>query len=137
MNRNIIHRGIPSIIEGFFNPLTEPADSIRIPVNISEEENNLEIELALPGFGKDDLDLNLDENNLLRIEGKIQATSESKTKINRRREFSLKPFSKSFRLGKGLDKKGIKASFLNGILRISIPKISREARKESVTIPLS
>jgi HSP20 family protein len=136
MNRHNFFPAIPFLSGGFSENAFTKSDKLHIPVNIAEEADRLEIELALPGFSKEQLDLNLDDNNLLKIEGKVPDNEQSSQSIRRRNEFSVKPFSKSFRLGKGLERKGIQASFLNGILRISIPKISRETKNESIAIPL-
>jgi HSP20 family molecular chaperone IbpA len=103
-----------------------------IPVSISEEELQFEIELILPGFSKENLDVRMEQDDFLTVSGNVV-----ENKIKRRRDFTPKPFEKSFQLGKNLNRKHIQASFQNGILKISIPKISRESSRNSVTIPLN
>ena len=96
-----------------------------IPVNISEEDDTIQIEMPVPGFRKEQLQLNLGEDNLLRLDGQPVPEEAGENRVIRRKEFSLRPFQKTFQLGKGLDPKGIKARFQDGILTIHIPKIRK------------
>ena len=137
MNTASSHSIWPSLTGTFFSESTLLCGQEEIPVNISEEEQQFEIELILPGFSKEDLDIQIEQDDFLKVAGNVPENQESESKVKRRRDFTQKPFEKSFRLGKNLDRKQIEASFRNGILKISIPKISRESRINSVAIPLN
>jgi HSP20 family molecular chaperone IbpA len=137
MNTASPHSIWPSLTGTFFGESTLLCGQEEIPVNISEEEQQFEIELILPGFSKEDLDIQIEQDDFLKVAGNVPENQEPESKVKRRRDFTQKPFEKSFRLGKNLDRKLIEASFRNGILKISIPKISRENRINSVTIPLN
>ena len=117
--------------------LTESGTSTmktQIPVNISEQNDLLEIELSLPGYRREILDVHLDEDQILRIEGKPSAENQESKILRRRREFSTRPFRKIFRLGKDLDVKGIRAHLQDGILKISIPRIKGEKAVRALSI---
>jgi|GEM_PF-2547950 HSP20 family protein len=137
MNRTNFNSLWPSLTASFFSESALQRGTEEIPVNISEAEQQFEIELILPGFSKEDLDIQIEQDDFLKVAGNIPENQESESKVKRRRDFTQKPFEKSFRLGKNLDRKQIEASFRNGILKISIPKISRENSTNSISIPLN
>ena len=104
--------------------------------DIRETENTYEMNLALPGYKKEDISLELKDGYL-----KVSATSnkekEEKDKTGRivRRERYSGNCSRSFYVGKGFTEEDIKARFDNGELRISVPKeVPQRAEKKSITI---
>lgn len=91
-------------------------------VNIKEDVNGFEVELAAPGFEKGDFKIDLDKN-VLTISSDKQVESETKEGQRfTRREFSYQSFSRSFTLPNIVDGNKIAAKYENGILRVSIPK---------------
>lgn len=91
-------------------------------VNIKETETNFNLELAVPGYEKNDFKITLD-NNMLTISS--EKTSESEDKDNEkftRKEFSRVSFSRSFTLPKSVDLDKISADYNNGILTVALPK---------------
>lgn len=91
-------------------------------VNIRDIEDRFLVELAAPGKNKEDFNIELD-NEILTISSKeIQEnTSEEKGKFTRK-EFSLNSFTRSFTLPESADNTNIDASYINGMLKINIPK---------------
>lgn len=90
-------------------------------VNISEDEDGYEVEMAAPGMTKKDFKLEL-ENNVLTISSEKEMEKEDEKQDYCRREFSYQSFSRSFTLPNTVKEDKITASYENGILRISIPK---------------
>ncbi len=91
-------------------------------VNIKENENEFEVEMAAPGMTKNDFRIELN-NSVLTISSEKQAESQSKEENNiTRREFSYQSFSRSFTLPAIVETDKISARYENGILRVSIPK---------------
>lgn len=91
-------------------------------VNIKQTDNEYNIELAAPGFEKEDFKLEL-ENNILSIS--IENTNENNESNDSYThfEFQNQAFKRSFTLPKGKTKEEeISASYKNGILSINIPK---------------
>ena len=100
----------------------------RPEVNTFETDEAFTLELALPGWDKQDVDLKVD-GELLIVSGKLEIEDEPNY---RRREFGLTNFEKSFHLPESVDIDGIVATLEKGILAIGLPKVpeSQPVRKE-------
>lgn len=92
-------------------------------VNIRETSDSFEVEMAAPGMSKKDFRIELD-NNLLTISSERKEENESKEGDRyTKREFSYQSFQRSFTLPKDVvDANKIKAQYVDGVLRLSIPK---------------
>ena len=92
-------------------------------VNVIENEDAYEIEVAAPGMSKDDFTVKL-ENNLLTISSEKKGEKKEKKKGQfTRREFSYQSFQRSFTVPENeVDGKKISASYFDGVLCISLPK---------------
>jgi HSP20 family protein len=127
---------IPSFFDEFLNkdwfdmPTTGFMRENTLPaVNIKEDENSFELEVAAPGMKKDDFKLELD-NNQLSIFSEKQEEKEEKEENYTRREFSYTSFHRSFNLPENkVDGNKISANYKDGILHIVIPK-KEEAKKK-------
>lgn len=101
----------------------------RVPaVNISETENNYQVELAAPGLKKEDFKINL-ERDVLNISVEQSANHEDNQKNYSKREYSYTSFVRSFTLPESADDSQINAVYTDGILRIDIAK-----REEAKTV---
>jgi len=92
--------------------------------NISETDQAYQLELAVPGFSKEDFRIDL-EKDVLTISAekeKENKTEDTNEKPYRMREFGRCNFSRSFSIPEAVDKDGIKAEYENGILSIALPK---------------
>lgn len=101
----------------------------RPKVNIWETEEAYVLELAVPGFKKEDVKISLDGKSL-RIVGEIPEKEEESVKNFKRREFYYTNFDRSYELPEGIDVNNIEASYENGILMINLPKVSEEEKVE-------
>lgn len=114
-----------------FNREAEPEftgfNSGRPHTNIIEEDDKFRIEMALPGFSREQISMKFHED-ILTINANVEDSSTEGMKFISR-EFGLKNFSKRFTIPQTLDTDGINAGFLNGILSITLPK-KEEARKK-------
>jgi HSP20 family protein len=92
-----------------------------VPVNVKETGNSFEMELVAPGFSKEDFKINL-ENNILTVsaEKKDEVKEENEKQI--RREYNFKSFKRSFTVDEKIDATKIDASYINGVLRLNLPK---------------
>ena len=98
-------------------------------VNIAENENGFEIELAAPGLKKDDFKISLDKNVLsVSVEKKAEETTE--TKKYSKREYSYQSFVRSFTLPESADHGKIEAAYTDGILTLNVAK-KEEAKIQS------
>ena len=91
-------------------------------VNIKENENEYMLEVAAPGFEKEDFKIE-QHNDLLTIssEKKIEKENKDGERFTKR-EFSYQSFSRSFTLPQTADGEKISANYDKGILTVSIPK---------------
>ena len=106
------------------------ATSTTVPsVNIRENHEAFEVEVAAPGMQKSDFQVRLDGNTLL-ISSSKEHQEEKKEENYSRREFSYQSFQRSLLLPKDVvDEEGISARYENGLLNLTIPK-KEEARKK-------
>jgi HSP20 family protein len=111
------------------------------PVNISENKEGFEIEMAAPGYQKTDFAANVDGNTLTISVDKNTENQGNENEVTKeteqyiyRQEFSFNSFSRSFSLPEGVDTEKIQGSYENGILTVSIPKLPEEVTKKSIEI---
>ncbi|QOW11869.1 Hsp20 family protein [Kaistella flava (ex Peng et al. 2021)] len=99
-------------------------NSLTIPsVNVKEEENRFEIQVAAPGIKKQDFKINLDRNVLsISSENKSENEEVDKDGNFTKREFNYSSFSRSFTLPELVETDKIEATYEDGILKVSVPK---------------
>ena len=103
-------------------------------VNVKETEQAFHLEMAVPGYQKDDFEIALDEQRLTVKAAKKDEMNEE-NKGYRRREFYAATFERSFHLPENTDSENIKAVYENGILLVEIPK-KEEVKPEKRTIAI-
>jgi HSP20 family protein len=92
-------------------------------VNITETNENFEVEVAAPGMNKNDFKVELDGNVLTITSEKNDENDVSEGNRYTRCEFSYQSFQRSFRLPKEVvDADKIEARYENGVLRLVVPK---------------
>lgn len=114
------------VFESFFNndQLLSKSAVNRIPaVNIAENENEFQIEIAAPGLNREDFKINLVNDQLSVSAGKKDENPEvtGNKKFNRR-EFNYSVFTRNFTLPETADSNKIQAEYKDGILLIHIFK---------------
>ncbi|MCB0772507.1 MAG: Hsp20/alpha crystallin family protein [Flavobacteriales bacterium] len=90
-------------------------------VNIVEDAAGYKLEMQAPGFAKEDLKVNM-ENDLLTISAEHKTEELKEDERFTRREFSTRAFTRSFRLPELVQADAISAEYVNGVLKVSIPK---------------
>jgi HSP20 family protein len=92
----------------------------------------------LPGFAKDDVQMNYHKNILTIKVEKEEVTEENKVDYKySHREFGVYNFEKNFKLPNSVDAEKIDAKFENGILTVVLPKKEEALEKEPVSINIS
>ena len=106
-------------------------------VNIKENTEAFEVEMAVPGLEKEDFNIELN-NDLLTIssEKKIENECKEGEKVTKR-EFSYQSFSRSFSLPLTVEHDKIHASYKKGILNVVIPKREEAKPKPIKQITIS
>ena len=103
-------------------------ESTIMKTDIKEKKDKYIIEMDLPGYEKENINLMLKEGYLeVSAEVKKEENSEDKEKfVHKERYYGH--CSRSFYVGEQIKEEDVNAEFKNGILKICIPK--KEERKE-------
>ncbi|MGB0524026.1 MAG: Hsp20/alpha crystallin family protein, partial [Flammeovirgaceae bacterium] len=99
---------------------------------VKENETSFGIEVAAPGFKKEDFKVALEDGNLV-ISAEVKTETEDKNEKFTRKEFSAQSFRRAFSLPEVVDAAQIDANYENGILFINLPKreeVVADKRKE-------
>ena len=94
---------------------------MHVPANIHETGDAYELELAAPGWKKEEFKIRID-GDTLRIEAEKTEQQQDQQPKQVLREFQHRSFSRSFSLDNSVDAKQISAAYENGILKIVLPK---------------
>jgi len=101
-----------------FDPMTRPVQSVTGPrTNIQNLEDKHLIELATPGVGKEELNIDIDDGRL--------TVSFRQEEGDEKHSFQ-RAFKRSWTLPKDVDVDNINADYADGVLAVSIPKIAPE-----------
>ena len=106
------------------NPLYGKHAKNLMKTDVRETENTYEVDIDLPGFKKDEIQVEL-ENGYLTISAEkgLDKEDEKKGRYIRRERYAG-ACSRTFYVGEDLEQADIKASFKHGILKLSVPKSS-------------
>lgn len=132
---------IPSMLEDFFGKEFSGFDAPKVfktppAVNISENDENFKIELAVPGLKKEEIKIDI-ENELLTISYEHKDEKSDANEKFTKREFSYSSFKRSFNVPEEIvDAENIIASYNNGVLNLLIPK-KKEVIKPKQTKSIS
>lgn len=99
-------------------------------VNLKETDQHYLIELAAPGMKKEDFKVEM-HNGILTVSAERKEEKEEKKEDFLRREFSYSSFSRSFSIPENSLEDKVEASYMDGILKISLVK------KESKPVKIS
>ena len=134
-------------MEGFLNPVNtdsldnsifdfRPVKQNKFPkVDITETDMNFLITAELPGLDEKNVDLTL-EDGTLTIKGEKKKETEDTQGEFYSRERSYGKFQRSFEVPTIIDQNKIDASFVKGVLKVTMPK-TPEAKKEVKKIPIN
>lgn len=115
---------------GFMDPMFQlkPFVSSKINVELKENDNDFLIHAELPGINKSNIDVNI-ENNVLTISAeKTEVKEENGTKFHIS-ERSFGKITRSVLIPKNVDNENIKASYVDGVLNIVLPKETKSVSK--------
>ena len=123
----------PTVFDDFFNSDWMPKMKATAPaVNVKEDQKEYTMELAVPGIKKEFCRVNIkDDGNLdLAIENTMEHKDEDKKQHYLRREFSYTNYQQTYVLPEDIVKDNISAKVDNGVLTITMPKITKEEVKK-------
>lgn len=144
LNHNFVPKELQKFLVGFDPVMKKIADAAEQsaklatnypPYNLKKiDENKYTIELAVAGFGKQDLEIEIVDDKLI-IKGNVQSgePAEQDSKGDwawpaiLHQGLAMRPFTRTFTLSDNVEIRG--ASLLNGILKIVLEAIVPEHKK--------
>lgn len=97
--------------------------------NVKSNEESYTIEVALPGYTKADVTIEVDHDMLL-VRADKKHKEDVKTSEFLRQEFCHESMFRSFRLRPNIDAENIKAAFENGLLTLTLPHKHQSTSKQ-------
>jgi len=138
--------GFPRLLADWFDPFTffdtgmlapESKLGFTMPtVNVMETGNEYLVELAAPGLERKDFQVEID-NEVLTITVEKKEEKKEEGKDFSRQEFSFNSFRRSFELPENSKADKIDAKYVDGILKLVIPKKEITAEKPKKEIAVS
>ncbi len=121
--------------DDFFRPLSTGTGEKLPAIDVRDAEGNYLIKVDLPGVSKEDIHVKL-ENGVLSIQAEThKEEKEEKAGKLIRQERHYGRFLRQMSVGQDVDPASISAAFDNGVLSVTLPKVS-EARAGGVTVPV-
>lgn len=126
---DVFNRSISDLVGSDF-AVTTPS------VNVSEDNENVVLEVAAPGLDKKDFNITVEKDQLI-----ISATKEAQAEDKEegkwtRKEFNYQSFKRSFHLSDKIETEKIEAEYHNGILKLVLPKKEEAKPKAPATIEI-
>ncbi|WP_428035135.1 Hsp20/alpha crystallin family protein [Amphritea sp.] len=120
----------------FFRPVRREDSGDKVPaIDVHDGEGQYLVRVDLPGINKEDIKVSL-ENGVLSVSA--ETTKEDKEEKDGkliRQERHYGKFVRSLSVGSDVDPAGVKASFDNGVLNLTLPKV-QEQQPSSVSIAI-
>lgn len=127
-------------VKDFFENDWKPAWGERFStpaVNVKENENGFELEVAAPGFDKKDFNIEVDNGVLTISSEKKEEKEEKDDKKYTRKEFHYASFKRTFRLPENIvEDEKINAKYEDGILKLFVPKKEEAKPQPARTIKI-
>jgi len=135
-NQNYNQNWLPSLFNDFMNDdwFTTRTSTAVPALNVIENEKDYELEFAVPGLKKEELNLQVDADGIMSISmaRKNEENKEDKKRNYIRREFTFQEFNQSYILPDDADRARISAKVENGVLTINVPKLPAEKQPQAI-----
>lgn len=119
-------------LDDFFDDFFPEKTVSNLKCDIYEKDNKYHVVMDIPGFDRDDINIECDDNYLTISASKEESKNED-DKNYIRRERSYGEYQRKFYIGDA-DGENIKAEFKNGTLKIIIPKKEVIDNKKKIEI---
>lgn len=130
-----------SFVDSFFEnefPNLNRNEFFKTPalVNIKDTKDSYQIEVAAPGFSKEEFSIKV-EGNLLTISAENKKETETTEDKFTRKEFHFSSFARSFTLPRTIDVTKVAAAYESGILYVTLPKKEEAKVNPSIEVKIS
>jgi HSP20 family protein len=99
-------------------------------INISEDNNNFYIDALAPGLDPETLNVSVTGDQLVISGEKRPLPKNIKSEFIHRNERAAGNFSRSLSLSAGVESDRVQASYVNGVLKIVLPKVEAAKPKQ-------
>jgi HSP20 family molecular chaperone IbpA len=124
-NDKWLEKTVDSLEKAFDVPNAVYPYNISLIKNEKGEEKQYEIEVALAGIGKNNIEVKV-KDSLLHIDVKSKDEDEENKNKYLRKGISQRVGKLSFSLGEKVQKKKISSSYVDGLLKVTIPLVQPE-----------
>lgn len=122
---------VENLVDRFFNSYQQYAGEegmINMPVEIIERNENLIMKVMIPGMKKEDINIEVSEDQV-NILGECKADYDEEKDLIHRSEFCIGRFSRTLSLPQKINHQRVKAEYKDGILTLVMPKSEQEINK--------
>ena len=131
---NIFNHTMRRFFDGNLWDMEAAANSGTVPVNVRESENEYQLDVIAPGCRKEDFNVQVKTGELLVSLNRTEENSEKNEELGWvRTEYIQQSFSRSFTLDHTVDVDKISAQYIDGVLRITLPK-NEKAKPISIKV---
>ena len=119
------------------DPFFEKRESKLMKTDIKEKGDKYIIDVDLPGYEKENIDLEIEDGYLkvtAKVNKDVDESDEDEKYIHKERYYG--ECSRSFYIGKNIKEEDIRAAFKNGILTLTIPKEEPKKLEEKKKIQI-
>ena len=110
-------------LSDLFRPVYFDHKQGSMKTDIKEDDDKYELDVDMPGFAKDEINVSLDNGYLNVSAKKVQKQENGDEKkhnfIRRERSYACQ---RSYYVGDKVEKDGVKAKYENGVLNLIVPK---------------
>lgn len=118
--RSTFQRGLDTFFNDRYRRLLGMDSDFSPAINAKDMKDFYEIEVAVPGFDKEDLMITVG-NGLLTVSSEKQSQNESDNDGYFHQEFSYAAFTNTFRIPEDVNEEKVSASCRRGILHVRLP----------------
>lgn len=120
--------------EKFFKEMTPAStgqSSLQAPsMNMYQKENDIMVEMSMPGIDLENVSVEIDERNVLTIKGSSKKKTEIEDKDYYRKEIREGSFSRSIQLPVSVEGDKSEAEYEDGMLMIKVPMQKKQEVKK-------
>ncbi|WP_175761566.1 Hsp20/alpha crystallin family protein [Burkholderia anthina] len=126
---------VSDLFQGLFRPLrgmalAEQPDLASMKIDVTESDDAYKVNAELPGVAKEDIDIEV-KGSTVSINAKVERNREQKDgeRVIRRERYSG-AISRSFSLSAEIDDANATATYLDGVLSLTLPKKAPVGQKK-------